>query len=110
MPSAISSRLYSIAGDNVVYAQPQTRTQRIAVANDYIQRLHVSLPLAIDDMDNRANLLYAEWPERIYVIDEAGRIVYRGGLGPFGYHPGEARAWLASRFGSPSRASGERHD
>jgi hypothetical protein len=84
--------------DNVVYAQPQTRAQRIAIANDYIKRLHVSLPFAVDDMDNRANLLYGAWPERIYIVDEAGRIVYRGGLGPFGYHPDEAREWLATRF------------
>ncbi|MBS1850274.1 MAG: redoxin domain-containing protein [Acidobacteria bacterium] len=88
--------------DNVVYAQPRTREQRIAVAHDYIERLHVSLPFAIDDMTNQANLLYAAWPERIYIIDEGGAIVYRGGLGPFGYHPEEARAWLAGRYGQPA--------
>jgi peroxiredoxin len=82
--------------DNVVYTQPQTRAQRITIASDFIQRLHVSLPVAIDDMDNRANLLYAAWPERINIINEDGRIVYRGALGPFGYHPEEARAWLAA--------------
>jgi hypothetical protein len=78
--------------DNVIYLQPQTRAERIAIANDYIQRLHVPLPFAVDDMDNHANLIYGAWPERIYIIDESGRIVYRGGLGPFGYHPNEARA------------------
>jgi hypothetical protein len=85
--------------ENIVYAQPQTRAQRIAIAKDYIQRMHVSLPFAVDDMDNRANLLYGAWPERIYIINEDGRIAYRGGLGPFAYHPDEARAWLAARFG-----------
>jgi hypothetical protein len=84
--------------DNVIYTQPQTRAQRIAIASDYIQRFHVALPFAIDDMDNRANLVYAAWPERIYILDEQGKIVYRGGLGPFGYHPDEARAWLAAHF------------
>jgi hypothetical protein len=64
-----------------------------------LRRMDVSLPFAVDDMDNRANLLYGAWPERIYIIDESGRIVYRGGLGPFGYHPQEARAWLDRRFG-----------
>jgi hypothetical protein len=49
-------------------------------------------------MDNRANLLYAAWPERIYIIDEKGQIVYRGGLGPFGDHPEEARVWLAAHY------------
>ena len=87
--------------DKVVYTQPQTRAQRIAIASDFIQRLHVSLPVAIDDMDNRANLVYAAWPERIYIVNEDGRIVYRGALGPFGYHPEEARAWLAAHYGAP---------
>jgi hypothetical protein len=84
--------------ENVVYAQPQTRAQRITIATDYVQLLHVSLPFAIDDTDNRANLLYAAWPERIYIIDVKGQIVYRGGLGPFGYHPEEARAWLVTHY------------
>ncbi len=87
--------------DKVVYAQPQTRAQRIAIASDYIQRLKVSLPFAVDDLDNAANLAYAAWPERLYVIDEGGRIVYRGALGPFGYHPEEVRAWLEAHFGPP---------
>jgi peroxiredoxin len=42
---------------------------------------------------------------RIYIIDESGKIVYRGGLGPFNYHPEEARAWLARRFPQTTSAS-----
>jgi peroxiredoxin len=53
-------------------------------------------------MNNSANFLYAAWPERIYIIDDQGRIVYRGALGPFGYHPEEARAWLAAHYGAAS--------
>jgi hypothetical protein len=50
-------------------------------------------------MTNAANDAYSAWPERIYIIDERGRIAYAGGMGPFNYHPEEARKWLASRFG-----------
>jgi hypothetical protein len=49
-------------------------------------------------MSNAANDAYAAWPERIYIIEQ-GRIAYRGGMGPFNYHPEEARAWLAARYG-----------
>jgi len=31
--------------------------------------------------------------------------VYRGGLGPFNYHPEEAREWLARRFPQTASAS-----
>ena len=37
-------------------------------------------------------------PERLYVIDEQGTIVYKGEPGPFGFHPEEVEAWLAKRF------------
>jgi len=56
------------------------------------------VPLVVDGMDNRANALYAGWSERLYVVDESGKIVYKGKTGPFGYHPEEVEAWLAARF------------
>jgi Iodothyronine deiodinase len=89
--------------EDVCYTQPKTLTQRFAIGNDFIRRYHFPLPFAVDDMDNAADLTYAAWPERIYIVDESGHIVYRGGLGPFGYHPEEARAWLAARFGAPPK-------
>jgi hypothetical protein len=51
-------------------------------------------------MSNAAELAYAAWPERIYIIDEGGHIAYRGGMGPFNYKPAEARDWLAARYGA----------
>ena len=59
--------------------------------------------MGVDSMSDLANRLYAGWPERIYIVDESGNIAYRGGLGPFNYHPEEARAWLQKKF-PPVRA------
>ena len=64
------------------------------------KRFKFPLPFGIDDMGNAANDAYAAWPERIYIIDESGRIAYRGGMGPFNYKPEEAREWLAARYGA----------
>jgi hypothetical protein len=86
--------------DNVCYAQPKTLEQRVSIANDFVKRFKFSLPFGIDDMTNVANDAYAAWPERIYIIDESGRIAYRGGIGPFNYKPEEAREWLAARYGA----------
>jgi type I thyroxine 5'-deiodinase len=62
--------------------------------------------MLVDGIDNAANAAYAGWPERLYIVDEGGRIVYKGKTGPFGYHPEEVGAWLAKRFGeSPAPAS-----
>jgi len=85
--------------DNVCYAQPKTLAQRVAIANDFTQRFHYPVPFGIDEMNNAANDAYAAWPERLYIIDEHGRVAYKGGNGPFNYTPKEVRDWLAARFG-----------
>jgi hypothetical protein len=85
--------------DDVCYAQPKTLEQRVAIAKDFTARYKFPLPFAIDDMSNAADTAYAAWPERLYIIDETGHIVYRGGMGPFHYKPAEVREWLAAKCG-----------
>jgi len=84
--------------ESVCYPQPRTLSQRVAIANDFVKRFHYEIPIAVDDIDNRANQLYAGWPERFYIVDESGKIVFKGKPGPFGYHPEEVESWLAKRF------------
>ena len=84
--------------ENVCYPQPRTLSERVGIANDFVKRFSWDVPTAVDPMDNRANELYAGWPERFYVID-GGRIAYKGDPGPFGYHPEEVEDWLQKRFG-----------
>ncbi len=83
---------------NVCDPQPKTLEQRVAITNDFVKRFHFPIPIGIDAMSDLADHLYGGWPERLYVIDETGKIVYRGGMGPFNYHPAEVTAWLARRF------------
>jgi hypothetical protein len=85
--------------DDVCYAQPKNLEQRVYIANDFIKRYKYPVPFGIDDMSNAAEGAYSAWPERLYVIDENGRISYKGGNGPFKYDPKEVRSWLAARYG-----------
>ena len=85
--------------DDICYAQPKSLEQRLVIANDFIKRFGFPLPFGVDDMSNAANAAYAAWPERLYILDESGRIAYRGGMGPFNYNPKEVRDWLAARYG-----------
>ena len=85
--------------DDVCYAQPKTLEQRVAIANDFTRRFKYSVPFGIDEMNNAANDAYAAWPERLYNLDENGRVAYKGGNGPFKYDPKEVRTWLAGRYG-----------
>jgi len=85
--------------DDVCYAQPRNLSDRLAIANDFTKRFSYPVPFGVDDMNNAANDAYAAWPERLYIIDEGGKIAYRGGMGPFNYNPAEVRAWLSARYG-----------
>jgi hypothetical protein len=90
--------------ENVCYPQPKTLSQRVAIANDFVKRFHYRVPLVVDEMDNSANARYAGWPERFYIVDEKGVIAFKGKPGPFGYHPEEVEAWLATRFPAQNAA------
>ena len=78
----------------VCYPQPKTLEDRLKIARDFVLREKWELPMFVDGIENRADALYAGWPERLYVVDEHGTIAYKGETGPFGYHPEEVEAWL----------------
>jgi type I thyroxine 5'-deiodinase len=84
--------------DEVVFKQPTTFPERQELAKVLVERLKYRLPVAVDGMDNAADKAYAAWPERIYVIARGGRIVYKGGMGPFGFKPDQAEKKLAAHL------------
>ena len=88
--------------EDVCYRQPKTLGDRVLIANDFVKRFKYPIPLAVDTIDDAAEKVYAGWPERFYIIDTRGVIVYKGEPGPFGYHPEEVEAWLAANAGSSS--------
>jgi Iodothyronine deiodinase len=47
------------------------------------------MPLLVDEMNDRVGHSYSGMPDRMYIIDANGRIVYKGGRGPFGFKPRE---------------------
>jgi hypothetical protein len=86
---------------NFVFKQPRTFDQRKELAKILVDRLKYRMPLAIDSMDNRTDKAYAAWPERIYILGEGGKVLYKGGPGPFGFHPDEAEKALAGLVRPP---------
>jgi hypothetical protein len=49
----------------------------------------MTMPLLVDEMNDRVGHAYSGMPDRIFIIDENGRVVYKGGRGPFGFKPRE---------------------
>jgi iodothyronine deiodinase-like protein len=69
--------------------QPRLFEERVNVAKECGEALQITMPLAVDEMDDRVGHSYSGMPDRMYLIDRAGRIAYKGGRGPFGFRPGE---------------------
>lgn len=69
---------------------PTTAEERRETANRCAAALELTLPMAVDGLDDAVSLAYNAWPERIYVIKADGKIHYKSGLGPWGFKPDEA--------------------
>jgi hypothetical protein len=84
--------------DGVCYLQPKTFEGRVAIARDFIASSGFAIPMLVDHMENRAEDLYASWPERLYIVDEHGTIAFKGDPGPTGFDPAKVERWLETRF------------
>jgi hypothetical protein len=71
--------------------QPENIVERRAVAGRCEKTLEYGIRTYVDEMDDAVNKAYAGWPTRLYLIDKDGRVVYAGGLGPFGFKPAELK-------------------
>lgn len=68
---------------------PTTIEERRKVAGDCAEALQYGIRTYVDEMDDAVNKAYAAWPTRLYLVGLDGRVVYHGGLGPFGFKPAE---------------------
>ena len=82
--------------EQVTFAQPTTESARQEVANACMIGLRLSIPAVLDTLDNRADIAFNGWPERLYVLSADGQIVTQGGKGPYGFNPEELAALLES--------------
>ena len=39
---------------------------------------------------------FAAWPERIYILGAGGKVLYKGGMGPFDFDPNDAEKALTA--------------
>lgn len=68
---------------------PKTIEERRAVAGRCEAALQYGIRTYVDEMDDAVNEAYAAMPTRLYLVGTDGRVVYAGGLGPFGFKPAE---------------------
>jgi hypothetical protein len=84
---------------------PRTDEERLALARRAQEELALPWPMLVDRLDDAVNRAYAAWPERLYLVDVGGTVVYRGGKGPMDFKPDELAAVLeelAVFYGTPA--------
>lgn len=80
-------RLESNDRAGIMIANPKTIEEREKVAATCCEALQMSMPLLVDTIDNAVGEAYSGFPDRLYIIDLAGRVAYKGGRGPVGFDP-----------------------
>ena len=75
--------------DGVIFRDPRTDTERSQVAESCVRKLGIRFPALIDGIDNTVERQYTGWPDRMYLIDRDGRVVYKSEPGPFGFRPAQ---------------------
>jgi len=78
--------------EGVVFRNPRSDAERVQVADSCVRNLGIRMPALIDGIDNKVEQAYTGWPDRLYLIDKGGRVVFKSRPGPFGFHPADLEA------------------
>ncbi|XDV49267.1 hypothetical protein PO909_018549 [Leuciscus waleckii] len=78
--------------NNVDISVHKNLEERLAAAQTLVKEDPLC-PVVVDEMTNITASKYGALPERLYVI-QSGKVIYQGGIGPWGYNPEEVRKVL----------------
>ncbi len=81
---------------HVKLAQPRTMEARTKIAESCMGELKLSIPVLVDDMTDTVAKAYDAWPDRMFILDGEGTVIYAGGRGPFGFKVDEMEQALLS--------------
>jgi Iodothyronine deiodinase len=81
--------------DQVVFASPKNEEERAVVAGTCVRKLGIEIPAVLDEFGDSTEQAYTGWPDRMYVIDAAGRVAYKSKPGPFGFKTDELKNAVA---------------
>lgn len=68
-------------------AQPKELGSRRSIAQQCQSHLNLDIPFLVDDIDDNVGSTYSGMPNRLYLIDKQGKVAFKNGRGPFGFHP-----------------------
>ncbi len=80
--------------EKILYTSTKGEEDRSEVAGACVRKLGIRIPALIDDATDSTETAYTAWPDRLYVIDPAGKVVWKSTPGPFGFDPDQMEAHL----------------
>ena len=83
----------------VLLPSAKTQSDKDEHADMCVVKLDIHFPTLVDKMDNKVELAYAGWPDRLYLIDRDGRVAYKSRIGPAGFIPAELDAAIRQTLG-----------
>lgn len=92
----ISSARYN-NGKPVIYNQPRSMKERLAIANAFVSNYNIRVPVVCDQMDNAFEEAFAPWPFRFYIIED-GKLALKPQPRNCAYDVSEISSWLLNRF------------
>jgi hypothetical protein len=78
--------------DGVLLETAKTFDQKEQHADACVRTLGINFATVVDNLDNKVELTYAGWPDRLYLVGKDGRIAWKGSPGPKGFTPPELEA------------------
>ncbi|KAM4629103.1 type I iodothyronine deiodinase isoform 2-T2 [Polymixia lowei] len=78
--------------NNIDINQHKNLEERLSAARILVEKDPLC-PVVVDEMTDVTAMKYGALPERLFVL-QAGKIIYKGGMGPRGYSPLEVRSLL----------------
>lgn len=87
--------------DKVVFASPKDEEERASVAGACVRKLGIKFPAVLDEFANETERAYTGWPDRMYLIDQHGKVLYKSKPGPFGFKPDDLRTAIERLVGRP---------
>jgi Iodothyronine deiodinase len=80
--------------DGVLFRSPRTNSERIETASACVRNLGIRIPALLDGIDNRTERAYTAWPDRLYLIGQGGRVLFKTQPGPYGFSAKGLAAFL----------------
>ena len=78
--------------DGALLPTARTQAEKDEHADVCVRTLDIRFPTLVDRMDNKVELAYVGWPDRLYLIGRDGRVVYKSASGLVGFIPSQLEA------------------